>query len=290
MNMLHLPRLFVLLVLSALLVACSNKPTVPISERQFGDAMNNLKSSDFKAALNNLNSAIKSTNDEALRQKAQVLRTALVTALADANEQMAEAYNLGGRQPLAHSNVTAFVKVRSDYSNTARAFLMDAMQSVMDQRSKLSDKPTPIEVSFPGFTSGDDPAIAKIRRGQFVSDNERLNGELQMDRNCLARVLAGFAGAGKDLNKASETYSAGKVDVDPRVYIVVLSDEFLRIGAIFDTRWINEPDKFRTVNQVVKGNLEIASKLLAAKPDKELEAQVKKMQADCDKCLKRLGA
>jgi hypothetical protein len=290
MNMLHPPKLFVLAVLSVLLVACSSKPTVSISERQFGDAVNNLKSSDFRAALNNLSSAIKSTNDEALRQKALVLRTALVTALADANEQMAEAYNLGGRQPLAHSNTTAFLKARSDYSNTARAFLMDAMQAAMDQRSKLNDTPTPIEIAFPGFTGGDDPAVAKIRSGQFVSDNERLNGELQMERNCLAQVLAGFAGAGKDLNKAREIYNAGKVDVDPRVYIVVLSDEFLRIGAIFDTRWINEPDKFRTVNQVVKGNLEVAVKLLAAKPDKELEARVKKMQADCDKCLKRLGA
>ena len=284
------PRMFVLLVLCVFLAACSSTPPTTLGERQFGDAKNNLKSSDFKAALDNLNSAIKSTNDEALRQQAFVLRVALVTALANANEQMAEAYYNGAKQPLAHANTTGFYKMRSDYSNTARAFLMDAMQSVLDQRAKLGSTATPIEVAFPGFTGGDDPALAKIKNGDFVSDNERVNAELQLDRNCLAHVLAGFAGAGQDLNKGREIFAAGKVDVDPRVYIVVLSDEFLHIGAMFDTRWNNDADKFRIVNQVVRGNLDVATKLLAAKPDKDLEARVKKMQADCDKCLKKLGA
>lgn len=287
---LHPPRMFVLLVLSVLLAACSSTPPTTLGERQFGDAKNNLKSSDFKAALENLNNSIKSTNSDAARQQALLLRVALVTALADANEQMAEAYYVGSKQPLAHANTTAFSKMRSDYSNTSRAFLMDAMQSVMDQRSKLSATPMPIEIAFPGFTGGDDPALAKIKNGEFVSDNERVNAELQMDRNCLARVLAGFAGVGQDLNKGREIFGAGKVDVDPRVYIVTLSDEFLRVGAMFDSRWNNDADKFRTVNQVVRGNLDVATKLLAAKPDKDLEARVKKMQADCDKCLKKLGA
>ena len=288
--MLRPPGLFFLLAFSALLCACSSAPPTSIGERQLGDAKNNLKSSDFRAALDNLNGTIKSTNNDSLRQQALVLRVALVTALADTDEQMAEAYQLGAKQPLAHSQTGAFYKQRSDYNNAARTYLMDAMQSVMDQRSKLDANPVSIEVAFPGFTGGTDPGLAKIKNGEFVSDLERLNAELQLDRNCLAQVLAGLAGAGKDLNKGREMFSAGKVDVDPRVYIVVLSDNFLRIGAMFDTHGVNDPDKFRTVNQVVRGNLDVATKLLAAKPDKDLEARVKKMQADCDKSLKKLGA
>ena len=67
-----------------------------------------------------------------------------------------------------------------------------------------------------------------------------------------------------------------------------LSVEEKQIRDMF--RKVNDPDKFRIVNQVVLGNLEVATKLLAAKPDKGLEARIKKMQADCDKCLKKLGA
>jgi hypothetical protein len=290
MTMRHLPRIFVLLALSVLFIACSSKPSVSLSEQQLGDARNSLKSSDFKAALNNLNGAIKSANNEAIRQQAILLRVALVTAMADADEQMAEAYNLGGRQPLAHANTADFIRARSDYTVNARVHLMDAMQEVMTQRSKLDATPTTIEVPFPGFIGGTDPGLEKIKSGKFISDNERVNTELQLERNCLAQVLAGLAGAAQDLNKGREIYSSGKVEVDQRVYLVVLSDAFLRVGAIFDTRWASDPAKFRTVNQVVRGNLDVAAKLLATKPDKELEARIKKMQADCDKCLKRLGA
>jgi hypothetical protein len=286
----HRPVQFLVLVLSLFLVACSNAPKVTLSERQFGDAKNNLKASDFKAALDNLNSAIKSTNDDALRQQALLLRVALVTALADADEQMAEAYHVGAKQPLAHAQVGAFYKQRSDYNNAARDYLMDAMQMVMDQRSKLSPNPVVIELAFPGFTGEGDPALAKIKNGQFVSDNERLNAEIQQDRNSFASILAELAGVGDDPNKGRELYSAGKVSVDPRVYIVILSDSFLHTGAMFEPRGLNEPDKLRTVNQVVRGNIDVANKLLAAKPDKDLETRVKKMQTDCDACLKKLGA
>ncbi len=288
--MLHRVRLFVPLALSLLLFACSNAPRVSTTEQQFIDAKNNLNSSDFKAALDNLNGTIKFTSNEAQRQQALLLRVALVTALADADEQMAEAYHLGAKQPSAQSQTGAFYKERSDYNNAARTYLMDAMQYLMDQRSKLSVNPVPIEVAFPGFTGGTDAGLARIKNGQLISDADRQNAELQLDRNCFAHVLAGFAGADQDLNKGREIFSAGKVDVDPRLYIIVLSDNFLRIGEMFDTRAMNDPDKLRTVNQVVRGNLEVANKLLAAKPDKDLETRVKKMQTDCDKCLKRLGA
>jgi hypothetical protein len=167
---------------------------------------------------------------------------------------------------------------------------MQAMQSVMDQRSTLGAGLVSVEIAFPGFTGRTDASLAKIKGGQFVSDAERLNAELQLDRNCFAHVLAGFAGNDEDLNKAREIYGAGKVDVDARHYLVVLSDDFLRIGAMFDVRGINDPDKFRTVNKVVHDNLEVATKLLTANPDNDLEARVKKMQSDCEKCLKKLGA
>ncbi len=287
--MLRLPRLCLLLAFSVLLSACSGAPKVSLSEQQLGDAKNNLKSSDFKAALNNLNGAIKNANNDAVRQQAVLLRVALVTALANANEQMAQAYKAGAKMPLAYKNTTAFARERSEYYTQARAYLMDAMQVVMDQRSKLS-APITVEVAFPGFTGGVDSGVAKIKNGELIGDAERVSSELQLVRNDFAKVLSGFAGAGDDLNKGQQIFNSGKVDVDPRLYIIVLSDNFLRVGAMFDKPNLNDADKFRTVNQVVRDNLEVASKLLAAKPDKDLEARVKKMQADCDKCLKKLGA
>ena len=287
-----LRRIFPLALLasSLLFIACSSGPTVSIDVQHFNDAKANLRASDFKAALTNLDITIKTTADTNLRQQASVIRVALVTALADAYQQIGEAYQVGAHEPAAQSQLGAFYKVRADYNNTARSYLMDAMQSVMNQRDKLDANPVVIEVPFPGFTGGMDQTIVRIKNGQFVSDADRLNSEQQLERNALARILSAIGGAGQDLNKGKDLYNAGKVNVDARAYIIELSDTFLRVGNMFDVRGTNETDKLRTVNQVVEGNLVVATKLLAAKPDKDLEARIKKMQADCDKCLKRLHA
>lgn len=278
---------FLISAICVLLLACSCAPPVSQSDKAFTDARNNLKLSDFDGASNNLDKVIKSAKDESLRQQALVLRVALVTALAEADRQMAEAYYTGAQQPAAQSHSNPFYKMRSDYYSTANTLLMDAMQTVMNQRSKLSGNAIPMEVSFPGFT-GTNPGLTKIKSGQFVSDSDRLSADLQADRNALAVVLSAIAGAGQDPNKGQAAFSSGKVDVDPRVYLIEISNSFLQTGAMFASGGINQPDHLRTVNEVVRGNLDVALKLLAAKPDNDLEARVKKMQADCEKTLKKL--
>jgi len=285
----HRFLLFLAIPIFHLLVACSGGPPTSPGEKYLTDARNSLKTSDFSAAVKDLDAAIKSAGEEPLGQQAAVLRVTLVTALADTGKQMAEAYGLGAKEPPAKSRSGAFSKMRADYYSIARSRLMDAMQSVMKQRSKLGGNSMPIEVSFPGFTGGTDPTVAKIKSGQWVSDTDRLAAESQTDRNALARILSALAGAGSDANKGQQLFSSGKVDIDPRIYLVELSSNFLQIGSMFDPHGVNQPDQLRIVNQVVRGNLDVAAKLLAAKPDKDLEARAKKMQADCDKSLKKLG-
>jgi Tfp pilus assembly protein PilF len=282
----HRPWPFLAMAISLLLLACSSAPPASNTNQRYADATISLKRSDFSGALSNLDKAIKSAPNESLRQQAVVLRIALATALAEANKQMAEAYALGAKQPIAQSHAGPFYKMRSDYYNTAHTYLMDAMQTAMDQRSKLSGASMPLEVSFPGFT-GSNLALNKIKSGQFVSDSERLNAELQEDRNALAVIFSAIGGAGQNPDKGQQVFSSGKVEIDPRVYIIELSNSFLQTGTMFEFRGVNKPDRLRTVNEVVRGNLDVAQKLLDAKPDKDMEVRVKKMQADCDKTLKK---
>jgi hypothetical protein len=282
----HRPWPFLLSAICVLSLACSCAPPVSQSDKAFTDARNNLKFSDFDGALNNLDKVAKSAKDESVRQQALVLRIAVVTALAEADRQVAEAYYTGAQQPAAKSS-SPFYKMRSDYYSTANTLLMDAMQTVMNQRATLGDKAVPLEVGFPSFT-GTNPGLAKIKSGQLISDSDRVSAVLQADRNTLAVVLSAIAGAGQDPNKGQAAFSSGKVDVDPRVYIIEISNSFLKTGAMFESSGINQPDRLRTVNEVVRANLDVAVKLLAAKPDKDLEARVTRMRADCEKTLKKL--
>ena len=272
------------------LVACSGGPPTSPGEKYLSDARNSLKTSDFDKAVKDLDAAIKLAGDEPLGLQAAVVRVALVTALADSGKQMAEAYGLGAKESAAKSRPGAFSKMRADYYGIARSRLMDAMQSVMNQRSKLSGNPMAIEINFPGFTGADDPTVTRIKSGQWVADTERFAAETQVDRNRLARILTALAGAGSDPNKGQQPFSSGKVEIDPRVYLIELNGNFLQIGGMFDARGVNQPDQLRIVNQVVRGNLDVAMKLLATKPDKELEARAKKMQAECEHMLKKFGA
>lgn len=272
------------------LVACSGGPPTSPGEKYLSDARNSLKTSDFDKAVRDLDAAIKSAGDEPVGLQAAVLRVALMTTLADSGKKMAEAYGMGAKEPTAKSRSGAFSKMRADYYGMARSRLMDAMQSVMNQRSKLSGNPMAIEINFPGFTgAADDPTVTKIKNGQWVVDTERFAAETQVDRNGLARILTALAGAGSDPNKGQQLFGSGKVDIDPRVYLIELSSNFLQIGGMFDPRGVNQPDQLRIVNQVVRGNLDVAMKLLATKPDKDLEARAKKMQAECEHMLKKFG-
>ncbi|HEY6969953.1 MAG TPA: hypothetical protein VJA94_12155 [Candidatus Angelobacter sp.] len=281
---------FLLVPICLFLFACSTEAPKDPAEQSLIDARKSFQASDFDAALTNLDKAIKLGGDDPLGQQATVLRIALVTSLADTGKQMAEAYGTGSREPAARSRYGPFSRMRSDYYGIARARLMDAAQSLMNQRGKLSANPISIEVPFPGFTGGMDPAVAKILHGQWLEDAERVGAEVQLNRNALALTLSAIAGAGADSSKGQQAFAAGKVDIDSRVYMLALSDSFLQIGAIFDLRALNENDHARIIREVVRDNLDVTLKLLAAKPDKDLEARAKKMQADNDKILKKLGA
>ncbi len=270
------------------LLSCGSGPPPPSATQYLADARSNLSATDFNAAMKNLERSVKLGGEPAVVQQSAVLRTTVVTALAESSKQLAEAYNLGRKEPAAQAQFGAFNTMRDNYYGKARSDLMDAMQSVMDQRSKLGAVPISLELSFPGFTGATDPALGKIKDGHWVGDAERQGAELQMERNALARTLTALVGAGEDPNKGKDLFSKGKVDLDPRVYLIESSAAFLRIGGIFDHRGLDELDHLRTVNEVVRDNLDVALKLLAAKPDKDLEARAKKMRADCERTLKAI--
>jgi hypothetical protein len=218
------------IAICSLLLACSSVPPTSQSDTSFADARNNSKASDFKAALRNLDKVIKGSSDESQRQQAIVLQTVLVTALADAKKQMAEAYDIGAKSSAGQSHSGFYYKMRSDHYNTARSFLMDGMQAVMDQRSKLGAIPLVIEVTFPGF-QGTNAAMNKIKSGQPVSDDDQLSAEQQATRNALAIVLSAIAL--DDLNKGQQIYN-NKVEIDPRAYLIQLGNSFYQrclIGA-----------------------------------------------------------
>ena len=68
------------------------------------------------------------------------------TSFTDARNNF-KASDFGAKTPAGQSHSGSYYNMRSDYYNTARSFLMNGMQAVMDQRSKLRATPLPSATS-----------------------------------------------------------------------------------------------------------------------------------------------
>lgn len=277
-----------LLLGMCVLLACTSAPPTPSAEQYFADAKSNLRTMDYGAALKNLDRLIKSAGEQPLGQQGITLRVLLQTAMAEAYKQMADAYALGAKQPPAQVRPAVFSKMRADYNGMARVRLMNALEGVMGQRSKLTEQPIPLDVTFPEFGGTDPAALGKIKSGYQAEDADRYRAELESVRNALARRLAGVAGLGENLHKGRTKFEKGGAQLDTRLYLIEMSDSFLRLSEIFGPRGIDDPRYRRAALEVVRDTLDVALKLLAARPDKDLEARAKKLRAECEKQLKSL--
>lgn len=271
------------------LLGCSSGPgSAPGPELYYSDAKKNLVTLDYEAALKNLDRLVKSGEGQPLARQGAIVRTALLTAMAEGSKQMGDAYRDGSTEPAAGPYKSQFTRMKADYYGITRVRLMNAMETVLAQRAKLGDQTMPLDLAFPDFTGQEHAAVTKVRNGRLPSDADRYRAEMENVRNALARTLAFLVGVGDNVAKGKTVFEKGGVQIDPRVYLIELSERFLKLSDVFDRRALDDPPNRRITLEVVRDNLDLAAKMLEAKPDKDLEARVKKLKADCEKALKAL--
>jgi hypothetical protein len=283
-----LPVILLGAALSLFVVACGSGPTAPTAEQYFQTAKDNLRAMDFDTAVKNLDRMIDSAGDTPLARQGILFRAVLLTALAEGDAHMAEAYSTGSRQPGGQAQFGLFSKFRNDYYGMARVHFMNAMEAVMAQRQRMQADPVALDIQFPDFTGTDPAALALIQSGKVPSEAERYRAELECSRNALARRLAAVVGAGDDVHKGHAVFAAGGVQIDPRAYLLEISEEFLRLSDMFGPRGMNEVRYIRATHEVVLDNLRVVEALLEKKPDADLESRTQKMKADCEKRMKSL--
>lgn len=283
----NLRKSALLLLVCLLVPACSGEPSKPAA-LPFTAAKENLTTLDYEAALKNLEKTIKAAADEPDGKQASIIRIALLTAMAQGSREMAEAYGTGVKQPAARTQTGLYTRMRSDYFGTARVRLMNAMEAVLAQRAKLTDAALPLTLKFPDFSGAEPAAMDRIRHGMAVQESDRYRAELETSRNSFAKVIAALAGVGEDVHKGHAAFDKGGVQLDSRVYLLELTAAFYELSEIFDRKALDDSRYQRTTLEVVQGNLDVLDKLLAARPDKDMQARVKKLRADCEKTLKKL--
>jgi hypothetical protein len=286
------PRpLFAVLLILLLFNACSSEPPKPAATAgtTYNDAKNNLKALDYEAARKNLDKTIKMAGTEPLAGDARVALIAMSFAEAHGARLLADAYDIGGRQPAAQAMTSQFRRTRTDYYTHARAHLLMAMEDFVKQRATLSDAALPVSIEFPEFAGNENPAVNRIREGTYVADNDKERAEREAIRNEMARLMARMTGAGDDVHKGHSTFQKGNVQLDPRLYQLAVAQQIIKLSEIYAYRALDDSRGKRTALEVARDTVDNVAKMLAAKPDKDIETQAKKLKADIEKELKKLS-
>jgi hypothetical protein len=279
--------LLVLCTLGLLLYGCSSGPTKSAAEQQYEFARAHLGRMEYDAALKSIDQMVQAAGGGPLAQEGRVLLVVLQAGMAEGAKEMADAYQQGFLQPAGQARQRDFVGMRSSYYGMARVYLLDALEALMKQRSALGKEPLQVQFRFPDYTGTAPAALARIRSGTWVEESERFSAQKEATRNAFARTVARAAGAGDDLSKGHALFEASP-QFDPRMYLIALSEQLLRVSEIFEPRGINEPRYRRISFEVIRDNMDLALKLLETAPDEELAKRVKKIREDCEKGLKRI--
>lgn len=279
---------FFAVLVAVLVTACGSSPPAPTAEQYFAAAKENLRAMDFDTAVKNLDRTIEAAGDQRLGQEGSLFRAVLLTALAEGDAHMANAYAMGARQTAGKPSFSAFLKFRMDYYGMARVHVMNAMEAVVAQRQNIQEEPVLLDTSFLGSRGADPLALAQIASGFGLSEQERYRAELECSRAALGRRLAAVVAASNAVDKGQATIGAPGVPVDPRAYLLEISEEFLRLSAIFSPQGLNEARYIRAANDVVLGNLRVLEVLLEKHPNADLLARARKLKTDCEERMKSL--
>lgn len=271
------------------LVACSSGPTKSMAEQQYDYARGNLDRMEYTAALKNIDEMISAGAGGPLEEEGRILSVVLQAAMAEAAKEMGEAYEYGLTQPAGKARYGDFVNMRSSYYGMARVYLLDSLQELMKQRGTLAKEPLKVQIRFPDFTGTAPPALSTVRSGTWVEEGTRFQAEKENIRNAFARTVARLVGAGDDIHKGHATFDAS-AQFDPRVYLVELSAQLLKVSEIFEPRALSDMRYRRTCLEVIRDNMDLAQKLLETTPDKEMEKRVKDIKGECEKLLKKIPA
>jgi hypothetical protein len=283
-------KLFLLIVLTASSFAagCSSGPVEPTAEQYLASARESLRGQDFDNAVKNLDRMIRAAGNQPLAQQGALLRTVLLTALAEGDLRMGQAYAAGALQLKGQSGQSAFARMRTDYYGMTRAHIVSAMEAMIAQRVNIQMAPIPLVVAPSPVRQADPAPLAQLEMGRMISEPDRLAAQTECARNAWARRLISVAGAGALSDQEGATVSAPGIQIDPRIYLLEMSDEFLRLSYVFGPGVLDDVRYLRATQELILGNLRVVDALLETHPDAALRARVDKMKADCKERLQSL--
>ncbi len=287
-SLVQFSRRLLLTILSLLLIlACT--PTVERPKGlagQFEDAKDMFKQGRFDRSLEFTDSLATASPPNKFTERARVLRAVIFSGEVKACRDLAEAYTRGVDSARDPHYKAAFGQQRHDNLQLGANRALDLGEVVQQlTQGGIFPKELTLEASYPA-TEGplEVSELNRVREGGWIPPEQQDAVSVDAVRKGIDDALAEVVGG--DRSKARAVLAAGPAKLDGVNFALYLGKGLLDGAAFFDRKHIRDTQKYKTLLNLADGAAKAALGLLKENPNKDKEAEVKKLQDQIKTALK----
>jgi hypothetical protein len=274
------PRFWILtLLLTLFLAACSSSVSPPKGPGvDYQQAMVMFKQGNLDRALTLTDALVEGNADTPDALEARVLRAVIYSGRIDAYRELADTYKKGSSIATKSQAVASYNRRRSNAMQYGTEAALNLGEVIMQWTSKPGF-PKEITLNAP-WPSVEGPqvidALARIRRGTWVSEDVQDSAGLDAQHKDIADVLAELFGG--DRSKARTAMQAGPVKLDGLDFALFLEKQLVDGLDLFGPKYLDNPGQLKTLCDVANRLGPPIEAMLKENPDKAKEAEFKKFQ------------
>jgi hypothetical protein len=273
-------RLWVLpILLTAFLAACTSSVSPPKGpELDYQQAKMMFKQGNWDRALSLTDTMASPSSNDPNALYARVLRAIIYSGRVKAYKELADTYKKGSQ---AAKNPRFITSYNRRYSNSLQYGSGSALNlgEVIVECTSTPDFPKEPVLDAP-WPSTEGPevisALVRIRRGEWVPEDEQDNAVLDAQRKGINDMLGELVGGGH--SRARTEMNAGPVKLSGLDFAFFLEKQIVDALAIFGPRYLNSPGQLRTLCGVANRFASSIATMLKEHPDKAKEEELKKLQ------------
>lgn len=273
-------RFVCLLIPAAILLAgCNlgpNKPAGPVNE--FASAKEAFMSGNLEKALDLTDKLAEATPPAEATDRARVLRAVIYAGELKAAGELAAAYGKGADEAKNPRFQTEYRRLRNDNLQKAgNAALMLAETAHQIAPDGTMPKELTLEANYP-TTEGptDIKLLAHVEEGGWIESDQQDAAAADAYRKGVDDALADMVSG--DRSKARQALATGSTKLDGASFALFLAKEMVDGAIVFNRKHGRDPQKLITLCDEGEVTLKAAQAILKDTPNKDQEAEVKKLQ------------
>ncbi len=253
---------------------------------QYDDAKVMFKRGKFDRSLDFTDSLAAASSPNEFTERARVLRVVVFTGLIHGYKYTADAYSKGIDNTKDPHYKAAFGRQRHDCIQLGGKRALDLGE--VTQRLIQGDA-LPKELTFEApYPATEGPIevkdLIRISQGGWVETEQQDAAAIDAARKGVDESLAEVTGG--DRAKARAVLAAGSLKLDGVDFSLYLGHALFEGASFFDRKHIHDPQKFRTLLNLADGSAKAGLALLKDNPNKDKEAELKKLQDQIKTALK----